>query len=307
MKKLLISLILFLLSILCFMLTTHAQSPVSDNIPNTATISSVILPGIETSTVTIETPKKEFKPKVPLSGIILTPTAYRGKGENSIGLGLDFNAAYYIGRLYGKNTFDWTLEKKNYIDRVGVWLLMADAKMLIQTEGKFRPAMAVGVCGTFQFRDAPQPDRGKPGVSVKIDSKNTDNFANAYMVISKRPHPRLIFSTGYSDGESPRMIYQFSEFLSKEAINQSNDITPLTTPVKIPESLIFGGIIWFLKPNYPVSIEFLIPQGAPQKPRLINLHLGSILKLNFELSYLKFEGGWDLLGMFQFRYSYFPK
>jgi hypothetical protein len=42
-------------------------------------------------------------------------------------------------------------------------------------------------------------------------------------------------------------------------------------------------------------------------PKLINLHLGTLLKLNFELSYLTFKGGWDMLGMFQFRYNYFPK
>ena len=69
--------------------------------------------------------------KVPLSGIVLMPTAYRGRGRNSIGLGLDFNAAYYIGRLYGKNTYSWTTEKKNYLDRVGVWLLSADSKMQV--------------------------------------------------------------------------------------------------------------------------------------------------------------------------------
>jgi hypothetical protein len=42
-------------------------------------------------------------------------------------------------------------------------------------------------------------------------------------------------------------------------------------------------------------------------PKLINLQLGTMLRLNFQLSYLKFDGGWDLLGMFQFRYSHFPK
>src|SRR3990167_7542347 len=92
-----------------------------------------------------------------LSGILLTPTAYLGNQKEGIGLGLDINASYYIGRLYGKNTLPWTTEKTNFIDRVGVWFLSADGKMQIQREGRFKPALAVGVDGTYTFRDAPQP------------------------------------------------------------------------------------------------------------------------------------------------------
>ena len=94
---------------------------------------------------------------VPLSGIVLMPTAYRGHGRNAIGLGLDINAAYYIGRLYGKNSYNWTTSKKNYLDRLGIWLLSADSKMQVQTEGDWRPAMSAGVQGILKFRDSPQP------------------------------------------------------------------------------------------------------------------------------------------------------
>ena len=128
---------------------------------------------------------------VPLSGIVLMPTAYRGRGRNTVGLGLDFNAAYYIGRLYGKNNYAWTVEKKNYLDRVGLWLLSADSKMQVQTEGKWRPAMAAGVQGILKFRDGAQPTLNQPTVSTKIDSKNTDSYANAYVALTKRLHPKF--------------------------------------------------------------------------------------------------------------------
>ena len=247
-------------------------------------------------------PAQYEETKMPLSGIVLTPTAYRGRGKNSIGLGLDFNAAYYIGRLYGKNTYDWTTTKTNYLDRVGLWLLTADAKMLIQTEGRWRPAVASGVQGIFQFRDSPQPTLNQPTVSVKVTGKNTNTYANAYVVLTKRLHPKFLLNAGYSDGDMPKVLYQMSEFLSKEALNLNGH----TNPAMVTGTL-FGGFMWLPKKDSAIGAEFIIPQGAVQSPKLINLHLGTLLKLNFEISYLSFKGGWDLLGMFQFRYNYFPR
>jgi hypothetical protein len=243
---------------------------------------------------------------VPLSGIVLMPTAYRGKGRNSIGLGLDFNAAYYIGRLYGKNNYAWTVEKKNYLDRVGLWFLSADSKMQVQTEGSWRPAMAAGVQGILKFRDGAQPSLNQPTVSTKIDSKNTDSYANAYVALTKRLHPKFFVNAGYSDGDMPKVIYGLSEFLSKEAINLTKN-NPTNAELQIPTGMLFGGFMWLPKKNSPIGLEVMIPQGAPQSPKLFNLHLGTLLKLNFELSYLTFKGGWDLMGMFQFRYNYLPK
>lgn len=243
----------------------------------------------------------------PLSGIVLMPTAYRGSdASNTVGLGLDFNAAYYIGRLYGKNTYDWTIDKKNYLDRIGLWLLSADTKMQVQTEGTWRPAMAAGVQGILKFRDAAQPSLNSPSVSTKINSKNTDTYANAYIALTKRIHTKFLVNVGYSDGDMPKVIYSLSEYLSQEAINLSNG-RPTTTPVTIPSGMLFGGFMWLPKPNSPIGLEVMIPQGAPQSPKLFNLHLGTLLKLNFEISYLTFKGGWDALGMFQFRYNYLPK
>lgn len=251
-------------------------------------------------------PARYEEGRVPLSGIVLMPTAYRGRGRNAIGLGLDFNAAYYIGRLYGKNSYDWTVEKKNYLDRVGLWLLSADSKMQVQTEGRWRPAMAAGVQGILKFRDAAQPTLNQPSVSTKIDSKNTDSYANAYVALTKRLHPKFLLNAGYSDGDMPKVIYGLSEFLSKEAINLSNNRNT-SDALRIPTGMLFAGLVWLPRPSSPIGLEVMIPQGAPQSPKLFNLHLGTLLKLNFELSYLTFKGGWDLMGMFQFRYNYLPK
>jgi len=252
----------------------------------------------ETKTGIPSKPAQYPESKAALGGIVLMPTAYRGHGKNSIGLGLDFNAAYYIGRLYGNNNFYWA-QKTNYLDRVGLWLLIADAKMLIQTEGRWRPAVASGVQGIFKFRDAPQT---AVYLNVKATGKTTDTSANAYVVLTKRLHPKLILNAGYSDGDMPKVIYQLSEFLSNEAFRESGVPNPV-----IPTGMLFGGLMWLPKPNSPIGVEIMAPQGAPQSPKLFNFHLGTLLKMNFEISYLSFKNGWDLLGMFQYRYSYFPK
>lgn len=244
--------------------------------------------------------------RVSLSGVVMMPTAYRGRGKNAIGLGLDINAAYFIGRLYGKNTFTWTTSKKDYLDRVGQWLLSADTKMQIQTEGPLRPAMAAGVQGILAFKDTPQPTlNSQVTVTQKLDSKTNDTYANAYIALTKRLHKKFILNAGYSDGDMPKVIYSLSEYLSNNAINLTNGTSGLKA--NIPSGMLFGGFIWLPKKDSPIAMEFMIPQGAPLHPKLINLHLGTLLKLNFEISYLSFKGGWDMLGMFQFRYNYLPK
>lgn len=244
--------------------------------------------------------------KVPISGIVLTPTAYRGKGKNEIGTALDFNAAYYIGRLYGKNNFSWTTDKKNYLDRIGLWFLEADGKMLIQTEDRWKPAMAAGVKGIFQFRDAPQPTLNSPSVSVKVDNKNTNSYACAYISLSKRLHDKFFINAGYADGDFPKFIYQTSEFLSEKAINLTKN-QPSTNKISYSQSTLYAGFIWLIKEKMPISAEIIIPQGSVLSPKLINLQLGNLLKLNFQISYLTYHGGWEYLGMFNFRYNYFPK
>ncbi|MBI4056234.1 MAG: hypothetical protein HY399_01650 [Elusimicrobia bacterium] len=243
------------------------------------------------------------EPPTSLSGMVLMPNAYRGYGKNAIGLGLDFNAAYYIGRLYGKNSLSWTTAKTNYIDRVGQWFLTVDGKMQIQTEQGWRPALAAGAQGTFAFRDAPQPTLNSPSVSLKVDQKKTKGLGGIYVVASKRWFPKWITSFGYMEGNAADQLSLLSEFLTPEALKFSGHPGQEATS----HNLLFGGVTWLVSGSYPVVVEWIKPQGAPANPMLLNFRLGQFLKLNFEISYLTYQGGWDLLGMFQFRYSYFPR
>ncbi|MBI5202305.1 MAG: hypothetical protein HY925_12015 [Elusimicrobia bacterium] len=241
-------------------------------------------------------------PPAAVSGLIFTPTAYRGLGRyNRPGLGLDFNGVYYIGRLYGKNSSDYTTRKTNYIDRIGAWFVSADGKMQLQSETKWRPAMAAGVQGYFTFRDSPQPSIQTPGVTVNVSQKTTRALADAYVVFSKKFGP-VRGSAGVMQGNFGDAVPLLSEFLSPQAMTFNG----LPGRIASAKTTFFCSLLSLPKPAYPLGFEFIKPNGMALSPYLINFKLGYFLKLNFDIAYLKFKNGYDLLGMFQFRYNYFP-
>jgi hypothetical protein len=251
---------------------------------------------------------KLVTPPSAVSGLILTPTAYRGAGKNNTpGLGLDINAAYFIGRLYGKNSYAESPTKTNYIDRIGLWTLTADGKMQVQSDGPWRPAVAVGGQATLVFRDSPQPTINTPAVSVKVDSKSSRILTNAYVVISKNIYG-VRSSVGLMQGNIGDLAGQMSEFLTPEAIRFYRDPSPHSPVGPIMSRTVpFASILYLRKPDYPIGVEFMKFNGANGNPILINFKIGRFLKLNFDVAVLKYTGGYDILGLFQFRYNHFPR
>jgi len=254
----------------------------------------------------VEAPKvKIVTPPTAVSGVLLTPTAWRGAGRHeNPGLALDINAAYFIGRLYGKNSYPDAPRKTNYIDRIGLWTLTADGKMQIQSESSIRPAVAVGGQAMLMFRDSPQPTVTTPGVSVKIDRKNTKILTDGYFVASKK-FWKLRTSAGVMAGTIGDLPANMTEFLTPEAMRfylrdtSGTVVTSRTVP--------FASLFYLIKPDYPIGFEIMKFNGAARKPILVNMRIGRFLKLNFDLAVLKYQGGYDVLGLFQFRYNHFPK
>ena len=248
---------------------------------------------------------KRVIPPAAVSGVVLTPTAYRGAGRYSTpGLGLDINAAYIIGRLYGKNSFANAPRKTNYIDRVGLWMLSADGKMQLQSESSLRPAISVGGVGTFLFRDSPQPKIDAPAtLAVNPQQKSTKLLSGAYVVSSKKLGP-VRASLGFQQGNQGDMVAQFSQFLTPDALGFYANKRGQTVRSR---SVPFASLLILPKPEFPLGVEFMKFNGAALNPILINFKVGYFLHLNFEVGYLKFAGGYDVLGLIQFRYNQFPK
>ncbi len=242
-----------------------------------------------------------------VSGLILTPTAYRGAGKfNKPGLGLDFNAVYFIGRLYGKNNYANAPTHTNYIDRLGVWLLTVDGKMQVQSDEGWRPAVAVGAQTTFMFRDSPQPTVATPSVTVQVNTKSTQILTDAYIVASKQ-YRRLRTSVGLMQGNFGSLPGNLSEYLSPAALQfykQTSGFTPVGSVET--QTVPFGSMFYMIKPDYPIGFEVMKFDGAGSNPMLIDFKVGRFLKLNFDVALLKFDGGYDVLGLFEFRYNQFP-
>lgn len=244
-------------------------------------------------------------PPSAVSGIMLTPTAYRGAGRhNTPGLGLDVNAAYFIGRLYGKNSYPDNPRKTNYIDRLGVWTLTADGKMQVQSDSGWRPALAVGGQAMLLFRDAAQPTVNTPTVSVQVNAKSTKVLTDAYIVASKNLRG-VRTSVGLMQGSIGKLPRELSEFLTPEALRFYDRRLPGTEVES--RSVPFGSVLYLLKPDFPIGVEAMKFNGSQKDPWLINFKLGRFLKMNFDLALLKYQGGYDLLGVFQFRYNHFPR
>lgn len=246
-------------------------------------------------------------PAAAISGVVMTPTAYRGAGKfGTPGLGLDFNAVYIIGRLYGKNDFPDAPNKTNYIDRVGVWMLSADGKMQVQSEGPLRPAVSVGGTGTLLFRDSAQPKVNDPNPTVQVNAsqKSTRMLASSYVVASKKLGP-VRSSAGVMMGNFGDAVSQFSEFLTPDALAfyakkpRGSIVTTRTMP--------FASLLVLPKPNQPLAVEVISFNGAQLNPWMINFKVGYFIKLNFDVGVLFFKGGYDVLGLLQFRYNHFPR
>ena len=243
-------------------------------------------------------------PPVSMSGVVMTPTAYRGVNQyNRPGLGLDIDAVYFIGRLYGKNSL--TEKKTNYIDRLGVWFLTADAKMQVQSETTWRPAMAVGVHGILTLRDSPQPAINDPQVTTKVSPQTTRMLSDVYGVMTKKLLG-IRASVGFAEGNSAERVAMLTEFLRPDALFFLSGSGSITTQAKSKDTF-FASLVYAPNPSFPLAVEVVKPNGMILNPVLYNFKIGHFLKLNFDVSLLTFKGGWDALGTFQFRYTHFPR
>ena len=86
----------------------------------------------------------------------------------------------------------------------------------------------------------------------------------------------------------------------------SNPAAESADPIK-GRTVPFASILFVPKPAYPLGVEFMKFNGARKNPWLVNFKLGYFLKLNFDLALLKYQGGYDVIGVLQFRYNHFPR
>ncbi|MEK7287961.1 MAG: hypothetical protein AAB091_05330 [Elusimicrobiota bacterium] len=234
---------------------------------------------------------------VPAQGLILVPTAYRkiplyDSPTAEIGrllpVNFDITTIYFIGRIYGHNDLNELTNTRNVLfTRVGTSFIQLDGKVILEKESRRFPQIAVGAEGAALLRDGAQ----NPSFSVNFQKENSRKFTGLYAVASKQLR-QAQFSLGWIAGSSPAKLIYLTELLPS-AIQ--------------PDRGLFGGIRWQLTRKFSLETELIQTLGTPEKPWLLNLKLGSAVHTNFDVGYLHYRRGYEILAHFSFRYTLYPR
>jgi|GEM_PF-2166904 len=252
------------------------------------------------------------------SATVWTPTAFQNKkkaGEHLVktkylfskkplfGLNIDFILNYYIGRLFGEDPPSKRQGIPPYFNlkRVGIWLLTVDGKIVLPYLEKKLFSLAFGGRYTYMFDDKGAPSQvGEQ--TFEINPEKSKGLPSVYTVVTKA-WTKNAFHFGIIWGKEDEIIPRLSEYTYK--------VCYLTGNWQTGKSVIFFGMNTHLIPWINLKIEALHPLDNPVDPWLFNIDLGKFLPANFQLAYLRYKYEWDkyewdILGYFNFRYTFYP-
>jgi len=238
-----------------------------------------------------------------MSGEHLIGTKYLFAKKPLIGLNTDFILNYYIGRLFGTNERH-ERQRYDYITRIGIWLLTGDIKMVLPYLEKQLFSLAIGARYTYMFRDIPQPSPGAtPTFTVKL--QQSQSLASVYIVMSKS-WTKNALHIGFMEGKEQTVIPHLSEYVFyREGLPPDNPTTPNRIWRDKGQILFFGlNTRMLLRMN--LKVEAIYVRNNPLQPWLFNFDIGRFLPINFQLAYFRYKYGWDILGYFNYRYTFYP-
>lgn len=243
---------------------------------------------------------QELKAKSDESGLILMPTAYRNGVGQGVGANLDIVSTYYIGRLYGEHNLGQN-SGHDLLSRIGIWIFTFDPKLVLQEEKTFSPALAMGYQVSYLMRDTKAPSSPSSDIElVSLKKSSSQTLLGFYLVASKKIKT-LSLHLGYLRGNVGNMLSYLSEYLP--ASSEAGNVIP---------SMFYAGTEMDFFSLLNLKFEFIKPYnlnrspGLGYSPWIINTHLGKFLHLSFDVSFLKYRGGYDWLGFFNFRINVFP-
>jgi hypothetical protein len=222
------------------------------------------------------------------NGLVLMSTAYRGLGRSDPGLNVDAQFTYFIGTLYGEQ--DKSLDPLAvYLDPISLWLLTVDPKYVWLTESQSPVSLAAGAKGSLMLFAGQQSSTGG---SLTLSSKSTfEMLWSGYLTLSKS-FGNWGLHTAYHFGTTGNTIYYLSKYLE-----------PVST-----RHLLGLGADFPIARRLNAAVEVLYPMNeqfeSPGHPILVNTHIDRLF--NFDISYLHWDQGWALLGIFNLRFTVFP-
>lgn len=239
--------------------------------------------------------------EVPEPGVMLAPTAYRkvplydspgGVVGRLLPVNFDITTIYFIGRIYGHNELEELTNTRNVLfTRIGTWFLQMDGKVILERESRLFPQLAVGAEGAVLLRDGKAPGISNPSFAFNFQKENSRKFTGLYAVTSKQMRQTQV-SIGGIVGSSPAKLVYLTEFLPSASQ---------------PDKAIFGGLEWRVTPKFSLESEVIYALGTPENPWLLNFKMGTAAHTNFDVGYLHYRRGYEVLAHISFRYTLYPQ
>lgn len=253
----------------------------------------------ETSTTT---PKPTNTPVIARSGLALFPTAYSNAMYRTDGFNLDILFSYFIGSIVEKDRGQAT----ETLNPLRLWLFTADAKYGWLEENGNIPGIASGMMDTMLLQGGNPSSSGTSSSTLKFTAKA---LGSVYTVASKMVGTDTAVHLGVMRGDlasiggSSKIVHHilptgnFSDLMVQFADGLA-DIRGESAP-----NILYTGFNFkFL--GTPWRFEIVKPFPLSKHPYLIDSKIDRLFAFN--LSYEHWDGGYTLLGYFNFRFTILP-
>jgi hypothetical protein len=232
----------------------------------------------------------------------LLPTAYSNRLDRTDGFNLDLLFSYYIGSIAEKASgadIEW-------LNPLRTWMFTGDAKYGWLAESGSRPAVASGYLNTLLLQGGAPSSTGSSSGGLKF---TTQSLGSVYTVVSKKVGSRSAVHLGALRGNL-RDALKFGGFFRRILPNGNHpDLLPLFASGledvrgdSTPNAVYTGWDLPFLGSQW--RFELLKPFPMAREPILFNTRIDRLF--SFNLAYERWQGGYAVLGYFNFRFTLVP-
>lgn len=245
----------------------------------------------------------ELKPVANRSGLALLPTAYVNRLGKESGVNLDLLFSYYIGSIVERGRDD---ERTQLLNPLRLWLFTVDFKYTPFVETETRPAGAVGLLNTLLLEGSSPGATGSGGQGLRFTASS---LGSLYLALGKSLSETARVHAGYLRGNLRDPLDGVS-FLRRFFPNRnhgellalfSEDLEEIRGE-KPPNIVYTGGSFKALGTDWAVEVWKPFPYTL--NPILVNTKIEKLF--SFNLSYSRWDGGYSLLGYFNFRFTILP-
>lgn len=269
--------------------------------PGSRSLTSVGAPVFSPTATLSPTPTATNTPVIARSGLAFFPTGYSNGIYRSDGFNLDLLFAYFIGSIVEKQRGQQT----ETLNPLRLWLFTFDAKYGWMEEWGNRPAIATGLMDTMLLEGSNPTSGGSSGGTLKFTSTA---LGGIYTTVSKRVSKRTALHLGYMRGNlgglvgggKLRRVFPTGNF-SDLMLKFAQGLEPYRNE-SAPNILYTGLDFRWLGTTW--RFEVAKPFPLSKHPYLIDTKIDRLFAFN--LAYEHWQGGYAVLGYFNFRFTIFP-